>query len=74
LEEREYRLYVLGRALRLMADEFEPTTWKASWETVVMGRPAAEVAVELGLTPNAVSFAKARILARLRQDLGGLLD
>jgi RNA polymerase sigma-70 factor (ECF subfamily) len=74
LEEREYRLYLLGRALRLMADDFELPTWRACWETVVCGRPAAEVAVELGLTVNAVYLAKARVLARLRQDLRGLLD
>jgi RNA polymerase sigma-70 factor (ECF subfamily) len=74
LEEREYRLYIIGRALRLMAAEFEPATWQACWETVVLGRPAAEVAGELGLTVNAVYLAKSRVLSRLRQDLEGLLD
>jgi RNA polymerase sigma-70 factor (ECF subfamily) len=54
LEDREYRLYVTGRALRMMVEEFEPKTWQACWETVVMSRPAAEVAAELGITPNAV--------------------
>ena len=74
LEEREYRLYVLGRALQLMADDFEPTTWQACWETVVCGRPAKDVADELGLSINAVYLAKSRALARLRRDLEGLLD
>jgi len=74
LEEREYRLYILGRALRLMVDDFEPATWQACWETVVCGRPAAEVAAELGITVNAVYLAKSRVLGRLRQDLEGLLD
>jgi len=74
LEEREYRLFVLGRALRLMVDDFEPSTWQACWETVVVGRPAAEVAVELGITVNAVYLAKSRVLGRLRRDLAGLLD
>ncbi len=74
LEEREYRLYILGQALRLMAADFEPATWQACWETVVSGRPAAEVAAELGLSVNAVYLAKSRVLSRLRQDLDGLLD
>jgi RNA polymerase sigma-70 factor (ECF subfamily) len=74
LEEREYRLYIVGRALRLMTADFEPATWTACWETVVMDRPGAEVAAELGITVNAVYLAKSRVLSRLRQDLDGLLD
>jgi RNA polymerase sigma-70 factor (ECF subfamily) len=74
LEEREYRLYVIGRAMRLMVTEFEPATWQACWDTVMGGRPAAEVAAELGITVNAVYLAKSRVLSRLRQDLEGLLD
>lgn len=74
LEEREYRLYVLGRALHMMSTDFEPSTWKACWETVVHDRPAAEVAAELGITVNAVYLAKSRVLGRLRRDLEGLLD
>jgi RNA polymerase sigma-70 factor, ECF subfamily len=74
LEEREYRLYVMGRALQLMAADFEPATWVACWETVVCGRPAADVAAELGITVNAVYLAKSRVLVRLRRDLDGLLD
>jgi RNA polymerase sigma-70 factor (ECF subfamily) len=74
LEEREYRLFVLGQALRLMSTDFEPATWQACWETAVMGRPAAEVAAELKITVNAVYLARSRVLARLRQDLAGLLE
>lgn len=73
-EDREYRLYVMGRALQLMASDFEPTTWVACWETVVCGRPAAAVAAELGTSVNAVYLAKSRVLSRLRRDLAGLLD
>jgi hypothetical protein len=32
------------------------------------------VAAELGLSVNAVYLAASRVLARLRQELGGLLD
>jgi RNA polymerase sigma-70 factor (ECF subfamily) len=74
LAEREYRLHLLGRALRLMQSEFNDATWRACWETVVMGRPAADVAGELGLAVGSVYVARSRVLARLREELDGLLD
>jgi RNA polymerase sigma-70 factor (ECF subfamily) len=74
LEEQEYRQALVGRALQLMQAEFQPATWKACWELVVNDRPAAEVAVELGLSVNAVYLAKGRVLRRLREQLDGLLD
>jgi RNA polymerase sigma-70 factor (ECF subfamily) len=73
-EEAEYRQHLVSRALRLMQAEFQPATWKACWEHVVSGRPAAEVARELGLSVDSVYAAKSRVLRRLRQELQGLLD
>jgi RNA polymerase sigma-70 factor (ECF subfamily) len=55
--EAEYRRHLVGRALEVMRAEFQPATWKACWELVVAGRPAAEVASELGMTPGASSSA-----------------
>jgi len=72
--EREYRECLVGRALELMQSEFQPATWKACWECVVVGRPAAEVATELGLSVDSVYAAKSRVLRRLRQELHGLFD
>ena len=57
-----------------MQAEFAPTTWKACWETVVQGRSATEVARELGTSENAVYIARCRVLSRLRQELGGLVE
>jgi RNA polymerase sigma-70 factor (ECF subfamily) len=74
LEEAEYRSHLCARALQLAQREFSPATWKAFWATVVEGRPAVEVAPELGLTPNAVYLARGRVLRRLREELDGLLD
>jgi RNA polymerase sigma-70 factor (ECF subfamily) len=74
LEETEYRHYLVSRALEVMQAEFEPATWTACWRFVVDGRPAAEVARELGLSVNAVYLAKGRVLRRLRAELEGLLD
>jgi RNA polymerase sigma-70 factor (ECF subfamily) len=72
--EAEYRQYLVSRALEVMKTEFQPATWKACWEHVVAGRPAAEVARELGISTNAVYLAKSRVLRRLRAELTGLLD
>lgn len=73
-DEVEYRQQLVRRALQIMQAEFEPTTWKACWESVVSARPAAEVAAELGVSVDVVYGAKSRVLRRLRQELAGLLD
>lgn len=74
LEDAEYNRHVVARAMQLMQRDFEPTTWKACWELVVSGRPAAEVAQELGIREGTVYSAKCRVLQRLRQELAGLLE
>jgi RNA polymerase sigma-70 factor, ECF subfamily len=73
-DDREYRAHIAGRALRLIRDEFAAPTWQAFWGVVVDGRPANEVATELGLTPNAVYLARGRVLRRLRAELAGLVE
>ena len=72
--EDEYRRFIAQRALRLMQAEFQDTTWRACWENVVEGRPAAEVAERLGISLNAVYVAKSRVLSRLREELEHLLE
>jgi RNA polymerase sigma-70 factor, ECF subfamily len=74
LIEKEYRDYLVSRALHIMKTDFQPATWQACWEHVVCGRPAAEVAAELGISVKAVYLAQARVLCRLRQELEGLWD
>lgn len=72
--EEEYRRHLVARALQVMRADFQETTWKACWETTVAGRPAAAVADDLNLTVGAVYAARLRVLARLREELAGLLD
>jgi RNA polymerase sigma-70 factor (ECF subfamily) len=62
------------RALDLMATDFAECTWKAFWRVVIEGESATEVAADLNLTPNAVYLAKARVLARLREEFRDLID
>jgi RNA polymerase sigma-70 factor (ECF subfamily) len=71
-ESTEYRQRLVARALELMQTDFQESTWKSFWECEVCGRPAAEVAQDLGLTIAAVYMNKSRVLARLRQELAGL--
>ena len=52
--------------------EFQENTWQAFWRTAVEGKPAAEVAAELKMSPVGVRVAKSRVLLRLREELGDL--
>lgn len=62
------------RALELVRGEFEPRTWRAFWRAAVDNQPPAEVAEELGITAAAVRKAKSRVLHRLRQEVGDVID
>ncbi|MFO0978900.1 MAG: sigma-70 family RNA polymerase sigma factor [Planctomycetaceae bacterium] len=73
-DETEYRAYLVDRARRLIAAEFEQVTWDACWKYVTEDRSANDVALELGISANAVRVAKCRVLKRLREELAGLLD
>lgn len=73
-DDREYRATITRRAMELMQADFEPAAWQSFWATVVEGRAATDIAVDLEITPNAVYLAKARVLRRLRSELAGLLD
>lgn len=61
---------LVRRAIQQIEPRVEPRTWRAFWQTVVLGKPTAEVAAELGMTQPAVRKAKSRTLHRLRQQLG----
>lgn len=73
-EQTEYERYLVNRLLHLIQHDFQPLTWRAFHEHVVLGRPVAAVASDLKTTPNVVYLAKARVLRRLREELAGLLD
>lgn len=67
--DREYQRRMSARAMERVKGEFQANTWKAFWGTAVEGRAAAEVGVELVMTPGAVYVAKSRVLARLRDEV-----
>ena len=71
---QEHDQQLVRRLLASIQPEFNQATWQVFQLLVLDDRPVAEVAQRLGLTPNAVYVAKARVLARLRAELHGLTD
>jgi RNA polymerase sigma-70 factor (ECF subfamily) len=74
VEETEAVGGVCQRALELIRNDFEEQTWQAFWRTSVDRQSAPDVAAELGMSAAAVRKAKSRILHRLKQELGDLVD
>src|SRR5262249_38149874 len=72
LVETESRNLLVRRAMQIMQSDFEPTTWKACWESVAADRPAADVAAELGISVDVVYAASYRVIRRLRAELAGM--
>lgn len=67
LWEEEWRRAVLRHCLEAIRREVRPETARAFELFALQGLPAAEVALRLGTTPNAVFVAKRRILGRMRE-------
>jgi RNA polymerase sigma-70 factor (ECF subfamily) len=73
LWEEEWREAVLRQCLGEVRREVHETTFRAFVEFALEGRPAGEVARELGISENAVFGAKRRVMARIRE-LRPLMD
>jgi RNA polymerase sigma-70 factor (ECF subfamily) len=65
---------LLQRTLEQIRGEFEPRTWQAFWQVQIDGKSTNDVGAGLGMTPAAVRKAKLRVLARLRQEMGELME
>ena len=62
------------RALEIVKAEFEERTWQMFWLTVIEGRATAAVAETMGVGPTAVRMARSRVLHRLREEFGDLIN
>jgi RNA polymerase sigma-70 factor (ECF subfamily) len=71
--DREHDVYVTRRMLERIKPDFEAKTWELFQQFVLDGHSADAVAAACGTSPNAVYIAKSRVLARLREEAGGLL-
>ena len=65
---------LLLRALEQLKGEFQEQTWQAFWRLTVERTTAAKIGEELGMTKKAVRQAKYRVIQRLREEFGDLLD
>jgi RNA polymerase sigma-70 factor (ECF subfamily) len=62
------------RALELVRGQVAERTWQAFWLTAIEGHAPAEVAASLGVSPTAVRMAKSRVLHRLKEQFGELIQ
>lgn len=69
-----YEQRIFQRAAELVRRDVRETTWRAFWQTAVEGRPAKDVAAELGMTQASVYLAKGRVIARIRKQVDLLAD
>jgi RNA polymerase sigma-70 factor (ECF subfamily) len=65
-ESQQMRLILTHRALDLVKSSVDPATWELFWRTTLLNEAASDVAVDLGMTPQAVRQGKYRVLCRLR--------
>jgi RNA polymerase sigma-70 factor (ECF subfamily) len=72
--DEEHDRYVVHCLLDRVQEAFEPVTLQAFRRLALDGVSGAEAAQELGLSVAAVYMAKSRVLARMRQEAGGLID
>ena len=72
--DRDHDRHVFDKLLAVVRPDFEDATWRAFTRFAVDGLPAARVAEEMGMTDNAVLQAKFRVLKRLREEAGEMLD
>lgn len=71
---REHDRMVFDRLLAAVKSDFQPQTWEAFRRFAIEEASAAEVSKEFGISPNAVVLAKARVLQRLREEAGAMMD
>ncbi|MCA9048906.1 MAG: sigma-70 family RNA polymerase sigma factor [Planctomycetaceae bacterium] len=72
--EKRDKAELLSRALQMVKTDFEESTWQAFWLSTVEGDATASIAAKLDMKPNAVRQARYRVVRRLRDEFGDLLD
>lgn len=70
----EYERHVLCGLLELIKPDFSPSAWRIFQRVALEGTSPRSVAQEMGMTVNAVTLIKSRILRRLRHEARGLIE
>lgn len=72
--DRDHDQHVFDKLLAHVQPDFAPATWQAFTRFALDGQSAARVAKELGMSESAIVQAKSRVLKRLREEAGDLMD
>jgi RNA polymerase sigma factor (sigma-70 family) len=67
--DRDYERQLFQAAAQAVRGDFSDSSWQAFWLAAVEGRSAHDIAAKLHITEAAVYLAKARVMARIRQQL-----
>ena len=62
------------RALELVRTQVGERTWRAFWLTTIEGQSPKDIAASLGVSPTAVRVSKSRVLHRLKEQFGELIQ
>jgi RNA polymerase sigma-70 factor (ECF subfamily) len=62
------------RALEGVRAHFEERTWQAFWLTAIEGRSPDALSAELDMSPAGIRQARSRVLRRLKEEVGDVLD
>lgn len=62
------------RAVEFIRNDFSERDWQAFLQVVMLEKRSVDVATDLNMTTNAVYLAKSRILRRVREEFGDLID
>jgi RNA polymerase sigma-70 factor (ECF subfamily) len=67
--DRDYERQLFHAAATAVRGDFSDSSWQAFWLAAVQGRPAQDIATQLNISTAAVYLAKARVMARIREQL-----
>ena len=73
-EEQHERHLLLSEAVEIIKPQFEERTWSAFWMSVVEEHPTGDICSWLQMKPGAIRMARHRVLHRLRDQLGDLVE
>ncbi|MEM9409839.1 MAG: sigma-70 family RNA polymerase sigma factor [Planctomycetota bacterium] len=69
-----YQRSIFQTALEIIRPEFRPRTWDAVTKFLMEQQTAAQISQETGVSPWTIYAAKSRLMARLREELNGLIE